>query len=84
MKADYNCTWRFYAKYLVDDDGSKTLLCKILAEEENKNDKLGSNDKKYTECLGISSSYKKNIWNAVDKIEQMNNDNIKEMLKMVS
>lgn len=82
---------KFYAKYLVDDEGSKTLLCKIPVEEENKKDRLcdlnSSGDKKYTECLGISGEYKGNIRNAADKIEEKDNhihDNIKEMLKMIS
>lgn len=82
---------KFYAKYLVDDDGIKTLLCKIPVEEEDKKDRLcdlkSSTDKKYTEFLEISGEYKENIRNATDKIEQKNNDihdNIKEVLKMIS
>ena len=78
---------KFYAKYLVDDNGSKTLLFKVPVEEEdNKNNSGNSkciNDKEKINHLEMIGQYNENIRNASYKIKD-EHDNIKDLLKMIS
>lgn len=73
---------KFYAKYLVDDDGNKILLFKVPVKEENVEDLGIFKNKRFEQHSKILDEFNKNIRNAYDEIKDKK-DEIKDMLKLI-
>ena len=69
-----------YAKYLVDDNGGKILLCKVPADEEKNLKHL--NNEECVKHLCICGEYKENMRDVTDT-KKDSHDSVKDILKLV-